>query len=292
MAAQTILFVGDELHFSNSAASVTVSSTENGYNKESVRDTSWNEAWKPDDGSSNEWIKIDGGSQTWLGSVGQDMYFAVAYDARGSGQSSLYLRWDAADDPNFTSIQNEHIFTVNTTGPTCDYCKVTLSDTTQAGADTPPRYWRLDQLVADRTGTTTIKIYAVAFFKDTSTYILDTEYPQVSPGPGAYDFLSRVGVAESAGGMDWTNVNGTPFQEFDLNLDRAPVALWQALRTQFLSWHQGVARKFWMQYEGIYTDALANFGMVGFASAGYGTIRVLKDKYDTNLRFRTAPKPL
>jgi hypothetical protein len=288
MAAQTILFVGDKFHFSQTAASVySVSSTQNGYNKEAVRDTNWLWAWKPSDGTSDEHLQVDGGSAGWLGTTGgATIHCAIAYDARGCDQTLIKVNQDAADNPAGTFSTIKGTFTVNTTAPTVDYLTFLL---TTSGK----QYYRLAQFNADRGGgSKTIKIYGLAFFTASEVYNIDTGYPQSPPGAGAYDFMANVGVATSAGGMDWTNVNGTPYQEAEVNIQRATATLWQALRSQFMSWHQGNARNFWLQYDGIQNAAKDSFGMVSLTQPGYGSRRVLRDLYDTRLRIRTVAKPL
>jgi hypothetical protein len=286
MAAQTIFFVGDKFHFSQTSAAVhSVSSTDNGYNQEAVRDTNWLWAWKPDDGVADEYIQIDGGSAGWLGTSGT-VYCAIAYDARGADQTAIKIYEDTADAEGGTFATLKDTFTLNATAPTVEYLDFTL---TASGK----RYYRVTQLNADRGGgNNTVPIYSIAFFTAAEVYNIDTGYPQSPPGVGAYDFGSNVGVAPTAGGMQWSNVNGTPYQEFDINIARATSALWQAMRSQFVNWHQGNARNFWLQYDGLDNAAMADFDMVSLVGPGYGSRRVIRDLYDTRLRVRTAARPL
>jgi len=283
--AQTIFFVGDKLHASQTAASIYgVSSTANGYNRESVRDTSWLGAWKPADGSSDEYIQVDGGSATWIGAAGATAHVAIAYDARGCDQNTILLKQDTADAPGGTFATLRDTFTLNKTAPTVDYLSFLVSTSGR-------QYYRLTQANADRGGgTKTVPIYAAAFFSASQVFIMDTQYLGNSPAPGDYTRGSNVGIGETTGGMWQTNRNGPAFQEFDVNIDRATTALWDALDAHFEGWHDGPGRAYWLQYDGIKNAAKSHFGMVH--QLGFQATRPLKEQYTTRMRYRTCGKPL
>jgi len=287
MPAQTIFFVGDKLHASQSAASIhSVSSTENGYNMHAVRDTSWKDAWKPVNGTADEYLQIDGGSAGWLGTTGGDpIHWAIAYDARGADQTLIKVNQDAADAVGGAFVTIKGTFaTLGTNRPTEDYLSFLL---TGGGK----RYYRVYQFNADRGGgTKTVPIYAIAVFTATEVHIIDTEYLGNSPGPGEYGLGANVGLAESAGGMEESNVNGPPYQEVEINFGRATQALWDAITSHYMTWNNGSARPIWLQYEGLYNDVKADFAMV--RQMNFASRRPQKDQYDTRLQFRTVGKPI
>jgi len=285
MPAQTILFLGDKLHKSQSAASIySVSSTANGFNSEMVRDTAWTGAWKPSDGTSDEYIQIDGGSAGWLGSVGETAYIAIAYDARGADQTTILVYQDVADSPVGAFVTSRATFTLDTTAPCVDYVSFPVSTGGR-------QYYRLTQLNAARGGgTKTVPIYAAACFSATEAYVIDTDYPGHEVGPGGMDSVSQVGIMDTAGGLTYANANGRTFQEFDLTFTSANVTLWSALRDA-LAAQDGPSRCFWAQYAGLRNPAKADFQMVRQVGMRWSASREYPDEYDTIIRVRSEPGP-
>lgn len=284
--AETILMLGDLLHYSDTARSINgVSSTANGYNKDYVRDTSWGGAWKPSDGTSDEYIMCDGADTSWVGAFGEQATLAIAYDARGCDQNTIVLRQDTADSPvgTFTTIRST--ITVNKTAPTVDFVQFLVSSGGR-------RYYRLLQGNADRGGgTKTIPIYAWAMFHASGVYSIDSEYTADAPSEGAYEQVSQAGMFQSVGGLHASNKNGRTYYEFDVNFARASVGLWTMIRDK-LDDIGGPARCFWMQYEGLKNAAKSHFQMVRQARPRWGSTRPYVDLYDTSVRFQTEPAPL
>lgn len=286
MPAQTMLFLGDKLHVSQTAASIYgVSSTANGYNREFVRDTSWTGAWKPSDGTGDEYIQCDGGAADWLGTAGQTAHLAIAYDARGCDQTTIILKQDTADAAGGTFATTRATLTLNDTGPTVDYVSFLVSTSGR-------RYYRLLQQNVDRgAGTKTVPIYAWGMFSAAEVYIIDTDYPGHEVGAGAIEQVSQVGIMDTAGGLTHSNRNGSTYQRFPLTFTPAYVTLYQALRDALYA-QDGPNRCFWAQYEGLRNHAKANFQMVRQVGMSWSAHREYPDQYDTIIQLRTEPTPL
>lgn len=287
MAAETILYLDDQLHYSKSFSSIYgVSSTEAGWNKDFVRDPNWTGGWKPANGVADEQIIVDGGSAGWLGTTaGDSISCAIAYDARGCDQLTIGVYHDAADNPAGVFAQLKDTFTINTDGPTVDVVDFAIP---AAGK----RYVKLSQANADRGGgTKTVPIYGISFYGLAHKYNVDTGYLQDAIGPGDIDMVSQVGVMQTPAGLLYTNKNGRTFQEFDLPFSRGSAALYAVIRDEMVNL-DGPNRTFYLNFDGLTNYALSNFQMVRLASSRWTTTREYRDYYDMRIRLRTEPGPL
>lgn len=289
MAVQTILFLGNKTHITETGVGITAksfnagttvaagSATQNGYSATSVRDPSYNRGHKaPDNNVYDNDLEYDLGDASLLGAGA--MYVAIAYDARGSDQLLLKLYQDVGDSPTGSFATLKATFTVDPTRPTSDYKVIATSGS--------KRYWRLRALQADRGGGTKMPVITgFGLFGGADVVNIDTDYPHASIGVTTLESISGVGILEGVG-VTATNRNEGETQRFNLHIE-APQDLWEnVLRDKFFEL-DGPARAWWMQFQGIRNDALANFGLLRLEDQSRSAVRPLQTMYDTNMRLRT-----
>lgn len=282
MPAETILFLDDRLHAWNVAASIYgVSSTAAGFHAEAVRDVDYLNGWKPNDGSADEYVQVDGGAVDWLGTTGGGTIFlVVAYDARGADQNTVTLTQDTADNPAGAFLTLLATLTLNKTGPTCDYVTFSLSSGGR-------RYYRLNQIVADRGGgTKTATILSWGMYKATGVLNLDTGYSGVWVSPGRSDLEDEVGTVHSPGGFVHSQAAARMRNSFELRIRRARRKLWVDLVDRIHVAGAG-SRAVFVQYEGLKNHARDDFQMARIPDMKWTARRPLVDDFEISIPFRT-----
>jgi hypothetical protein len=278
MAVETRLFLDDKMHaWKPDPAMHSASSTAEG-SIENLRDTTYANWWKPNDGTSDEWVMVDGGSIGWLGTTGgATIYVAMSYDASGADQTSIGLQQDTSDNPAGAFGTNRASFTLNPFGPTDDYKTFLLTTNGK-------RYYRLYQFNAARGGgTRTAKIYSWSMF---------TAVVTVKPNPGASvnsfsphpaNVQANTGVVVSPGGFPFTNRLAAPQQDFHLNVKRIQTkAVWAAIVDAVQDAGCG-ARNFYMQFSGLKNHALDDFAMVRIQGSRWSAGRPMVDNFDITI---------
>lgn len=251
MAVDTLFFFNDKLYFGNTTTLVIGSTTAPGYAVEFARDPTLGNSWKPVDSSGDEYLLVDGGSTGWLGGAGEQAYWGMAYDARGTQQDYLKIYVDTADDPAFSSpslVATSRLTSKNEVN--CDYQTFNIPGT-------PKRYYRIQFNIADRHADTKMpKLLYTSLHKGTDV-ISCASYnsPQSS-----YDmnFISRVGRAKTGAGVIIASKYGAVGQQFSVEFDQASDALWTAIKTN-LSAQDGSFRPFFIQHDGLDNVVLPGF---------------------------------
>ena len=290
MAAETILFFGDLLHYSNTELGpvVTASGTAAGYHVDNVRDTNLSSAWKDSDSTTADiWLEVDGDHASWLGAANDTAYVAIAYDARDNQQDTLKLEYGAVDDGAFATPTVAATFTLVKLGTAvqCQYASFSIPATAK-------RYWRLIGYGNERTeagGSQVPKIYCFSMFdKDTVFKLGTSPYADVPPGAGQVTPVSRVGVARTAIGSLATNKHAEYGMQFDTSFQPASAALWEVIRDEHAA-QSGPLRGNFVQHEGLRNTAQPDFFLCRLASNEFPGQREYIDQVESALAWVTEP---
>jgi len=286
--ADLYLFFNDRLNISNAAASLTASSTVQGYAINNIREADLVKAWKGTDGLTNdEWLSANGGSAGWLGTAGQTVYAVVAYDTRGAHQDTIKLQYGAVDDGAYATPTTAITWAVGSPNT----AEVTMEWKTFVIPGTAKQYYRIIQFGNERseaTGTITAKIFNWGLFSAADVVKLSLDYP--TEGETSYDISSefRYGSAKTAGGYQVFNKFAQPGQRFQVNFKPMKDTFWATIRDR-LRTYEGPARAIYVQKEGLYGLALPNFSMCRLVGLEFKANRPYMDEYMVSMEFETEP---
>jgi len=275
MATEPILFFDDLMHASKSGISLTVSSTKVGYNKDNVRDTNLATAWAPADSAIDEWIECDHTPDTLFGGNSENVWHALAYDARGVNQALLKVQsFDG------TSWADALSHTLEKTGVGCFYGEV-------VGGNPAYTKWRLMQASADRSGGNVMaKVFSWAIFDKDRVYRVGVSpYAAEGHGPHSMTNFYRVGSVETSGGHMATNKYGESGQEFELTFRPAAYSFWKDLRDRFHE-YAGANRAIYIRKDGLRNPAQADFFLCRLVDVIEGSF-FMQNVVLTAVRFRT-----
>jgi hypothetical protein len=283
-----IFFNRNKIHISNTTASLTASSTASGYAIDNAREDSLSSGWKPSNSSSDEWLKVDFGNTTSMGPQGFTAYCCVSYDARGADQSTIHLQYDSADSSSFSSpVDLDHftLFKLSFQGVNHDYFAFTVPTAAK-------RYYRLIQKNADRGGgTKTATILYWGMFSRANSLVFPTDFPKDTLGRYRITNQFRCGVARTAGDVPVINEYAKIGTTIAMEWDHSTESFWNTLRTAWVTNSDAEAplQAVYLQAQGLYNLALANFSLVRFTSPNWSAVLDLNDLYTITLEFETEP---
>lgn len=294
MAAETYLLLTNQLLTRNnpsvviSAGASAGSVTDNGYNEQCIVKPNFATSWKAPNGTNDNYIAINGGSAGWLGTTAGDrVFFALAYDARGSHQNTITLNSDSTDNPAGTFTQVKATITTVKTAP----CVFIASFLLPAGGK---QYYRIQLTNANRSGGTILpKLYYAGMYRvsagdDALRLMTDRNQPTA---PGMLEQFGRNGVVEASSMEVYSNKNGSPGQTVEVALKPSRETVWTILRDALYG--MNVAQEaFFVQFEGLKNADTANCGLVRVASNKWGSTRQYDAEYDTILYLNTEAQPL
>jgi hypothetical protein len=285
MAADTIFFFNNLLHYANALGLLTYSNTANGYSADAVRDPNFMTAWKPPDSETvDEYLQWDGGSTTWLGAATETAYCAVAYDARGADQTQFALNTDAADSPAGTFTQSKASFTLEKTSIGVQWASFSISSPAK-------QHYRLWQSAGSGRGggtgkTKTAKVYAWAMFDKDTVYAMASSFAADAVGPHDFGVLDRVGLERTGIGAAVSNTFAASGQSFDVSFQPASKALYEAIRDKLML-QGGAATPNFIQHEGVRNPSQPNFHLCRLMQDRWGGHKPFLDLHEMSLPFVT-----
>lgn len=275
-AADLYLFMDDMLHVSRTSNTLTASSTASGYAIDNAREADLVKAWKPANGASDEYLEFDPATDSDVGTSGETIYYAYAYDARNSDQNAISLsRWDGA-------LNNYLTASTDKTAVNCFFGSFVMPAT-------PYQRYRLTQLNGNRSpGTTTAKIFSWAIFNQSDVIRLSLDYVNDTEATYSIGQTFRVALGATGGGHTVANEYAKPGQRFSVSFGPGSRALWERIRDDLVA-NGGTKRAIYVQKTGLKNPAKSDFFMCRISSNEWTANLPYLDQYSITLEFETLP---
>lgn len=260
--------------------------TNDGYSVEAVSAPNWATPWKAPDSAVNDYyIAIDGGSTGWLG-FPQQIFFIMAYDARGSNQDTITLVSDTTDNPAGTFTQTKRTMTLIKTAPCIAAGSFFVSSPGK-------RYYRLNLLAANRSGGSVMpKIFHLGVYRvATDVFRINTDFAPNTTSPGKLSGFGRNGVVQATSMEVYTNRHGRPGQTVEMSFQPSDEPLWTTVRDAL--WDLNVnGEAFFVQFEGLINADTAGTCMVRMNGDTFEAQRDNPGLYSTIVSLDTEATPL